>query len=106
MKADRDKALRMLGMATRAGKTASGATACTKAIERGDAKLVLIAEDAADDTRRKIELTAQESDIPCRIAGTGEQIGRYTGKENRMMAVILEKGFAERILELLDDTDR
>jgi putative ABC transport system permease protein len=39
----------MLGMATRAGKTASGATACTKAIERGDAKLVLIAEDAADD---------------------------------------------------------
>ncbi len=105
MAPDKDKALRMLGLATRARKTVSGATACEKAVIRGNARLILIAEDAADDTRERMTRLCNNVEVPCRVAGTGEILGQYTGKDLRMTVGILDQGFADRIRELLDESD-
>ena len=43
-----DKALAMLGMATKAGKVVSGEFSVEKAVKEGKAWLVLVAEDASD----------------------------------------------------------
>jgi ribosomal protein L7Ae-like RNA K-turn-binding protein len=100
-----DRALRMLGLATRAGKTVTGAQGCGTAVVRGKAWLVLVAADAADDTReRMIRLCARE-DIPCRITGNGELLGQYTGKDCRMVVGVTDPDLADRIRDLLDMTD-
>ena len=47
-----DKALAMLGMATKAGKVVSGEFSVEKAVKEGKAWLVLVAEDASDNTKK------------------------------------------------------
>lgn len=105
MAPDAKKAMRMLGLATRARKTLSGTMACEKAIARGKAQLILIATDTADDSRERMIRLCRESDIPFRITATGEELGQYTGKDHRVVVGITDPGFAGRICELLDETD-
>ena len=47
---DRQKVLNLIGLATKAGKTASGEFMTEKAIREGIAKLVIVAEDASGNT--------------------------------------------------------
>ena len=49
-----DKALSMLGLAARAGRIVSGEFTVEKEVKSGRAYLVLIAEDASENTRKKI----------------------------------------------------
>lgn len=53
-----NKALSRLGLATRAGKLISGEEIVLKAIRSGEAKLVLLAGDASDNTRKKFQINA------------------------------------------------
>jgi ribosomal protein L7Ae-like RNA K-turn-binding protein len=102
MALDADRALRMLGLATRAGKTVTGAQGCGTAVVRGKARLVLIAADAAVDTRERMARLCDREGIPCRIAGNGELLGQYTGKDCRMVVGIIDPVFADHIRDLLD----
>ena len=47
-----DKALSMIGLATKAGKIASGEFAVESAVRKGKACLVIIASDASDNTKK------------------------------------------------------
>lgn len=47
-----DKALSMIGLATKAGKIASGEFAVESAVRKGKAVLVIIASDASDNTKK------------------------------------------------------
>lgn len=100
---DREKAMRLLGLATRAGKTAGGAMACERAVIRGTAAVVLIASDAAKDTREKTMALCRKAGIPCFVTGTGETIGRYTGKRIHMTTAVLDAEIACEIARLLSD---
>ncbi len=42
-----DKIISMIGMATKAGRTASGEFMTERAVKKGDAFLVIVAEDAS-----------------------------------------------------------
>ena len=50
---NRDRVLSMLGLATRSRNVVSGGFATEEAVKRGKAYLVIIAEDASDNTRKK-----------------------------------------------------
>jgi len=97
---DSERVLRMLGLATRAGKTAYGAVACEKAVTRGKAVLMIVATDAAHDTVNRAESMCHKAGIPCLRTGTGVTIGQYTGGGIHMTAAVLDRGFAQRIQEL------
>ena len=45
-----NKLLNMLGLAKRAGKISTGSFICEKMIKSGDARLVILANDASDNT--------------------------------------------------------
>ena len=49
---NRKKVLNLLGLATRAGKTASGEFMTEKAIKSGKAYLVIVSEEASDNTKK------------------------------------------------------
>ena len=47
------KVLSLVGLATRAGKTVSGEFSTEKSVKTGKGFLVLVAEDASENTRKK-----------------------------------------------------
>ena len=96
----------IIGLAAKAGAIISGSLACESVILKGRAKLVIIAGDSADNTKKKFLKIAANSDAGVRVFGTSEELGHYCGKVNRSVAVITETNFAKKLTVLIDDLTR
>ena len=70
-----NNALLMLGMAAKAGKTASGEFMTENAVKSGEAALVIVAEDASDNTKKKFSNMCEYYKVPVKIHGTKEELG-------------------------------
>lgn len=99
-----NKALSLLGLATRAGKVVSGEFATEKAVKNNSAKLVLVATDASDNTKKLFSDKCSFYEIPRYFYGTKDILGHAIGKEMRASAAILDDGFAKAIIPLLEET--
>lgn len=99
---NKDKVLSMVGLATRAGKVASGEFSTEKAVKSHRAHLVLIAEDASDNTKKMFTNMCAFYQVPIRIYGTKETLGRAMGKELRASLALLDRGFAGSVLKLIN----
>ena len=91
---------RMIGMATRAGRTVSGTEAGIKAISHGKAFLVVLAEDTAGNTREQMTRAAERHQVPLMGFGSKEELGRWTGHTERAVVVLTDHGFAARIIDM------
>ncbi len=96
---NRERALSVIGMASRAGKTASGEYQTEKCVKSGKAYLAVTAEDASDNTKKKFSDMCTYYDVPMLIFGTKEELGRWTGKTYRASICILDEGFAKSLLK-------
>src|SRR5450830_1369286 len=95
--------LTFLGLAMKAGKIASGSDAVAEAVARGCACLVIVAVDASEGTAKKIAFLSRQAEVSfCRFS-TRQQLGKFLGKEDRAVAAVLDKGFADRLIQLLQD---
>lgn len=94
-----------LGLATKAGKVKSGEETCERAIKSGKVYLVIVADGASANTKKKFSDMCEYRDIEIRFFGEKEFLGRYTGKEMRTVITICEQGFAKRLIELIDCKD-
>lgn len=92
---EQNKKLRMLGLAARAGKVITGLDLCEKAIRRNKAKLIILAEDAADSTKKQF----CAYNLPVLYVQDKETLGKYTGKEYRSVCVVCDAGLAKAIQE-------
>lgn len=95
-----DKVLALLGLAQRARFIASGNFQVEEAVAKRKAKLVLIAEDAAANTRDGLEKITYHYGIPAITYGTKETLGHSIGKEDRSCVAVLDEGFAAKIRDL------
>lgn len=103
--ADEKSILLFLGLATRAGKTTSGFDAVSQATRSGSAFLVLCTKDASDATARKTADVCRQEAVPFRRFSTREMLGKFLGKDDRAVACILDKGFADRLLQMLGEEE-
>lgn len=101
-----DKILSLLGLATRAGKTACGEFCTEKEVKSGRARLVLVAEDASENTKKKFRNMCKFYQVPVRFCFDKEQLGGAMGKELRASLAVLDDGFAESIRKKLDSAKR
>ena len=92
----------MLGLARRAGKTASGQFQAENAVRSGKAKLVILAADASGNTKKHFRDMCSFRHIPCLVFGDKEKIGRCLGQEARSVAALTEISFADAILRLTE----
>ena len=49
---NRQKAMNLIGLATKAGKAVSGEFSTEKAVKTGKARLVVVSEEASDNTKK------------------------------------------------------
>ncbi len=96
------KILGMLGLATRAGKTVFGAEATQEAIQKRKVKLIIVAQDAADRTKRNFEELCNKNEIPIRIILTINEISNSIGQINKAIVGIRDINFSKEILRIID----
>lgn len=94
--------LSMLSIAAKAGKLVSGGFLSEKAIQEGRACLVIIAEDASANTRKKFTDKSTYYKVPYVVCGTAEELGRHIGKQNRTTVTITDQGLATQIIGRID----
>ncbi len=94
--------LSQLGIAMKAGKLVSGEYLAEKAVKEMKAYLVVIAEDASDNTKKHFSDMCQYRNIPIRFFGTKEEIGKTIGKAYRASIAVTDEGFAKSILKKVD----
>lgn len=92
-----NKILSLLGLATKAGKTASGEFSTEKAVKSGTACLVIVSEEASDNTKKMFSNMCTYYKVPLYFFGAKESLGHAIGKEFRASVAILDDGFAKAI---------
>ncbi len=88
--------LNLLGLVSRARQMVTG-DVLLKAIRQGQVKLVIIAQDASDNTKKKYQDKCSFYNIECIVIGNIDQISQAIGKDNRVAIGIKDKGFADKI---------
>ena len=86
-----------LGLAQKAGKLASGDYAVRSALKNGKAKLLLVAADAAENSKKDMYFMAEMSDTPVVECLTRDELGWAIGKAKRTAVVVLDNSFANMI---------
>lgn len=100
-----DKALNMLGMAQRAGAVKSGEFMTESTVKDGSSFLVIVAEDASDNTRKQFYNMCDFYKVPIRYYSDKETLGHSIGKEFRASVSVTNEGLANRILGIIDQKD-
>ncbi|MCL2575241.1 MAG: ribosomal L7Ae/L30e/S12e/Gadd45 family protein [Defluviitaleaceae bacterium] len=93
--------LSMLSLAKKAGKIITGEDGCVKAIQKDNAKLVLVATDASDNTKKKFNDKTKFYNVPIHSIFTKEMVSANIGLQNRATIVITDEGFGSKIEDLI-----
>ncbi len=86
-----------LGLAQKAGKLASGDTAVQTAVKSGKAVIILLASDAAENSKRSITNLAKSNEVPLYECVSRREMGSAIGKAERTAIAVLDRGFAGMI---------
>lgn len=100
-----NKALSLIGLATKAGKTVSGEFTTEKETKSGKASLVIVAVDASDNTKKKFKNMCDFYKVPIYFYSDKDTLGHAMGKEFRASLAVLDAGFAKGIIKHLENND-
>ena len=93
----------LLSMAQRAQRIASGAFAVEQAMKRKQAVFLLIASDAAEESKKTYKGLADKYEVPYAEGLDREILGACLGKEYRAAAVLTDAGFARKLRQLMEE---
>ena len=93
------KALMTLGLASRAGAVVSGEMMTEKAIRSGKAFLLILADDASEQTKKRFNDHAAYYNVPVLTVESREILGHAIGKEFRAMAAVTDEKLALLIVK-------
>lgn len=96
-----NKILSMIGLATKAGKTVSGEFCTEKEVKTGRAALVIVADDASANTKKKFQNMCDFYEVPIYFYKDKDALGHAMGKEFRASLAVLDEGFAKGIIKQL-----
>jgi len=94
-----------MGFASKAGKLVSGTNTCMYTMDKGKAKLLIVAEDVSDNTKDKVISKAKYLNVEYRVFGKADDLAHYTGKYGAGVFVITDDNFKEVITRAIDDTN-
>ena len=87
----------MLGIAAKSGNVVSGEFSTEKAIKTGRACLVIVSEEASDNTKKMFGNMVEFYGAPMYVFGTKDELGRCIGKEFRASLAIIDENLAKAV---------
>lgn len=100
-----NKILSLIGLAMKAGKVVSGEFSTEKAVKSGHACLVIISEEASDNTRKKFQNMCTYYEVPIYFYGTKIDLGIAIGKEFRASLAVTDHGLSTAIEKQLSNSN-
>ena len=97
-----NKTMSLVGLATKAGKTASGEFSTESAVKSGKAYLVLVADEASENTKKKFRNMCEYYEVPIYFFSDKEGLGKAMGKEFRASLAVQDENFAKAIRKELE----
>ena len=97
----RKKVFSLIGIATKSRNIASGEFSTEKAVKEHKAVLVIVAEDASDNTKKMFSNMCTYYKVPIYFFGEKDELGHAMGKEFRASLAVLEKGLTDAITQQL-----
>lgn len=94
---DYKKILSLLGLAAKAGRVQSGEFQTEKAIKTGQARMVIVAMDASDNTKKMFTNMCTYYEVPLHFLCNKEELGHSIGKEFRASLAVADNGFAKAL---------
>lgn len=93
----------LLSLASRAGKLATGEETAQILLRRSEAELIIITEDASQNTKKKFINKCFFYQKPVLVFGERVTLSKCVGKRNRTVYVVTDSGFALRLQALIDE---
>ena len=100
-----NKVLSLMGLATKAEKTASEELLTEREGKSGKAALVIVAGDASENTKKKFRNMCDYYKVPIYFYEDKDTLGHAMGKQFRASLAVLDEGFAKGIRKHLDTED-
>lgn len=98
-----DRVLSMLGLCARARKVVSGEFSTEKAVKEGKAWLVIVAEDASDNTKKLFKNKCEFYEVPFFTYSDKDTLGHSIGNEMRASLAVTDEGLATEIMKRLQE---
>ena len=100
-----DRLCGMIGLAKRASRLQCGTELCCEAVRAKKAKLVLLAENVSENTKKKVQNCCTYYRSTCRTLPLDtDQLSHAVGASMSLAAVaVTDEGFAQAIVALLFD---
>lgn len=92
--------IQMISLAMKAGKLASGEFQCEEAVKQGKAGVVIIAEDASENTEKKFINKCEYYNIPYIKISDKASLGNAIGKNERSVVAITDEEFSAHFKKL------
>lgn len=96
------KMLSYMGFAAKARKIVNGYNTCIFTMEKGKVKLLIIAEDLAENSTKKMISAAQRLKVRYRVFGNSDEMSHITGTSGKGIFAITDDNFAKVISDEID----
>ena len=94
-----DRVISMISIAAKGRNLVSGEFAVEKAVKCGKAYLVIVAEDASDNTKKQFSNMCEFYEVPMVVYGNKDTLGHFIGTQMRANIEITDEGIANSILK-------
>ncbi|MCR5640852.1 MAG: ribosomal L7Ae/L30e/S12e/Gadd45 family protein [Lachnospiraceae bacterium] len=101
-----DPVLSMIGLSAKAGKVKSGEFAVEQAVKGGKAYMVIVAEDASENSKKAYQNMCDFYEVPIFFYGDKETLGTSCGKEFRASVAIMDENLAKAVADKLSASGR
>lgn len=89
-----------LGLVQKSGNMVSGYNNCVSEIKADKCNIVLIAEDASDNTRDKFVSLCVSKNIPYIIYGSMDRLGESIGKSSKSILAIKNENMSKVVKDM------
>jgi len=97
-----NKVFSYMGFAAKARKLVTGYNTCVYMMEKRKIRLLILAEDLAENSVKKMVSAAEKHHVSYKIFGTKEQLSQITGNADKGIYGITDDNFAKVISDGID----
>lgn len=98
-----DKFFKMLGLATRAGAVRFGGGAVADGIRAGKVFLVILSEDASENTKKRFHNSCSFYEVDCAEVCDRYSLGKACGRDVAVIMSVTNEEFAKKLQEILQN---
>lgn len=91
-----------LGFAKKSGNLFMGSETCIINMKKDKVKLLIVAEDCAENSKKKLVKCAENHKVPYRIFGETDVLSHAAGSPGRTSFAITDDNFAKVLMENID----